>query len=67
MESRRDFIKKSALATVGFTFVGNSPISSFIGKEFVSNRPPIVERTFTSKAVEQFSQMFRSQQSERCG
>lgn len=53
MESRRDFIKKSALATVGFTFVGNSPISSFIGNEFVSNRPPIVERTFTSKAVEQ--------------
>ena len=52
METRREFVKKMGIASVamasGFPAIGNifSPV-------FVSNRPPVNKRCFTSKAVEE--------------
>lgn len=51
---RRDFIKKNSLALGAIALL---PANSFAFKlfsdnEFVSNRPPLKKRTFTSKAVE---------------
>ena len=52
METRREFVKKMGIASVamasGFPTVGN-----IFGPAFVSNRPPVNKRCFTSKAVEE--------------
>ncbi len=54
-ESRREFIKKSLLATVGVSILSNSSVFPMIkSEEFKSNRPLPGERTFTSKAVDEF-------------
>lgn len=52
-QSRRDFIKKSTMATMGISLLSNSTVSAFMGDDFTSNRPPVGKRTFTSKAVEE--------------
>ena len=52
METRREFVKKMGIASVamasGFPAIGN-----IFGPAFVSNRPPVNKRCFTSKAVEE--------------
>lgn len=58
MQSRRKFIKNTGILSAGllalqsevFAFQGN-PID-FLKNEFVSKRPPLAERKFTSKAIE---------------
>ena len=52
METRREFVKKMGIASVamasGFPTIGN-----IFGPAFISNRPPVNKRCFTSKAVEE--------------
>jgi uncharacterized protein len=50
MLSRRDFIKINGVTTAGLG-LGLRP-AWFTGAAFVSNRPPLANRKFTSKAVE---------------
>jgi uncharacterized protein len=53
MTNRRDFIKKGTLAVGGITIVGTSGVFASAGKEgYVTNRPAVDKRNFTSKAVE---------------
>lgn len=53
MNSRRDFIKKGTLTVAGLTVAGTGGIFASVStKEFVTNRPEIGKRHFTSKAVE---------------
>lgn len=52
MPSRRDFLKLSGLTIAGLSFTGVS-IPSILGQnEFISKRPKVSERKFTSPAVE---------------
>ena len=53
MESRRDFIKKTLIAATGLSLADNLTISAFSDDQFESNRPPLVDRTFKSNAVEE--------------
>ena len=58
MQSRRKFIKSTGIFSAGllalqskaFPFQGN--VSNFPMSEFISKRPPLAERKFTSKAIE---------------
>ena len=52
LTTRRDFIKKSTMATIGLSLLSKENISAFKENRFVSNRPPINERTFVSPGVE---------------
>lgn len=51
MHTRRNFIKASSAITVGLN-LGGSAIFAQTPKGFVSNRPPLDKRTFTSTSVE---------------
>ncbi|WP_421918741.1 glycoside hydrolase family 125 protein [Marinifilum sp.] len=53
MTTRRDFLKKSALATAGVSLLGTSAAwSAAKNIDFKSCRPALTDRTFTSEAVE---------------
>jgi meiotically up-regulated gene 157 (Mug157) protein len=55
MTTRRDFLRKSGLSIAALTFA-NSYLSAIIspsGEEYVTNRPALGKRKFTSKAVEE--------------
>lgn len=53
MTNRRDFIKKGTLTVGGLALAGTSGVFASVGKAgYVSNRPAVGERNFTSKAVE---------------
>jgi hypothetical protein len=53
MTNRRDFIKKGTLAVGGLTVVGTGGVFASTGKaDYVSKRPSLGERNFTSQAVE---------------
>src|SRR5680860_1345864 len=53
MNSRRYFIKKGTLTISGLAVVGTSGVFASVGKaNYVTNRPAIGNRHFTSKAVE---------------
>jgi len=54
MTSRRDFLKTSGLMLAGLSF-GAAPVVKGAGRFFAfdSKRPPVGERKFTSKAVEE--------------
>lgn len=52
MPTRRDFVKTSALATAGIAATGFSFMSFAQKDKFVSQRPEVSKRHFTSKAVE---------------
>ena len=51
---RRDFINKNTLALGALSLVSAKSIALelFLKEEFISKRPPLEKRTFTSKAVE---------------
>lgn len=51
MNSRRNFIKTGSIITTGAVLSGNR-LWAQTNKGFVSQRPPLAERRFTSKAVE---------------
>ena len=51
MATRKDFIKTTGLLTAGLMF-SNKSIFANNGFEFVTNRPPLAKRHFTSVAVE---------------
>lgn len=54
MTSRRSFIKASGLAVAGLTIAGTGGVFGAVPKDsFVSNRPPLGKRNFSSKAVEE--------------
>ncbi len=53
MNNRRDFIKKGTLTVAGLTVAGTGRMfASGRSNEYVSNRPAVGDRHFTSKAVE---------------
>jgi len=49
---RRNFIKNTTLASMGLSLLDISAANINIEDTFISNRPPINKRTFTSQAVE---------------
>lgn len=54
MTSRRSFIKASGLAVAGLTIAGTGGVFGAVPKDsFVSNRPLLGKRNFSSKAVEE--------------
>ena len=54
MSNRRDFIKKGTLAVAGVSMVGTGNLwASVSSKDFVSLRPAVSKRHFTSEAVEE--------------
>ncbi len=54
MSNRRDFIKKGTLAVAGVSMVGTGNLwASVSPKDFVSLRPAVSKRHFTSEAVEE--------------
>lgn len=57
MLSRRDFIKKSSLGATFFTIPTSAKF--FIKDEFISKRPKLSERKFTSEAVEKTIQTIK--------
>ncbi len=59
--NRRDFILKNGLAIGGLSLLGSSALSfSASATDFISMRPPLSERTFTSSAVEDLIQLVKS-------
>lgn len=52
MPNRRDFIKTGSLALAGISLAGPARGFGIWSKEYVSNRPAIGRRNFTSEAVE---------------
>ena len=58
MQTRRKFIKNTGLLSAGLlaiqseVFASESNIFNFSMNDFVSKRPPLAERKFTSKAIE---------------
>lgn len=53
MTTRRNFIKSSALATAGLTVTSSTAMEFITRKQkYLTNRPPINERTFVSEAIE---------------
>lgn len=54
MTNRRDFIKKGTIAMAGVSLATTTPLWGMLPKdEFVSKRPAVGERHFTSDAVEE--------------
>ncbi len=55
MTTRRDFIRTGTLATAGLAFVGSGSViaSGLNGVSYVSKRPEVAKRNFTSQAVEE--------------
>jgi hypothetical protein len=54
MTNRRDFIKKGTLAVAGISLVNTSPVWGMWPRaEYISKRPAIGKRNFTSEAVEE--------------
>ena len=54
MTSRRNFIKRSGVAVAGLSVAGASPLYAFPGSaDFMSKRPTLADRNFSSKAVEE--------------
>lgn len=54
MTTRRDFLKKGTLTMTGLAVAGSSGVWASTGKaDYVSNRPVLAKRNFTSKAVEE--------------
>ena len=51
MSSRRKFVQQTSVLAAGFA-IGNKPSWAFNAKDFVSNRPALADRKFTSNAVE---------------
>ena len=49
---RRNFIKNTTLASMGLSLFDISATNINIEDNFISNRPPVNKRTFTSEAVE---------------
>ncbi len=55
MSSRREFIKKGGIALAGLSVSGpilSGAASAASGSSYVTNRPPVGERNFSSKAIE---------------
>jgi hypothetical protein len=58
MQSRRKFIKNTGILSAGLLaiqseiFASETNIFNFTMKDFVSKRPPLFERKFTSEAIE---------------
>ena len=53
MTNRRDFVKKSTLSVAGLTVAGTGvTIASNVNANYVTKRPEVSKRHFTSKAVE---------------
>lgn len=54
MTTRREFFKKGGTALAAVTLAGHPAFSatSKVKEEYVTNRPPLDKRRFTSKAVE---------------
>ena len=58
MQTRRKFIKNTGILSAGLlaiqseVFASESNIFNFSIKDFVSKRPPLAERKFTSEAIE---------------
>jgi uncharacterized protein len=53
MSTRRNFIQKASLAAAGLTITNQFTHSGFLNNKYVSNRPPISKRLFTSQAIEE--------------
>ena len=53
MTNRRDFIKKGTVTLAGLAVAGKSVFATVAKAEYVTNRPPVEKRNFTSKAVEE--------------
>lgn len=54
MTSRRNFIKASGLTVAGLAIAGTGSVWGAASKaDFVSKRPPMGKRNFSSKAVEE--------------
>lgn len=54
MKNRRDFIKTGTLTAAGLALAGTKGVMAATGEAgYVSKRPPVGERNFTSKAVEE--------------
>jgi meiotically up-regulated gene 157 (Mug157) protein len=53
MPSRREFIKYGSLALAGISLGGFNIVSGLNRNDFVSKRPPLSKRKFTSEAVEE--------------
>ena len=49
---RRNFIKNTTLASMGLSILDFSAKNINLEDNFISNRPPIKKRTYTSKAIE---------------
>ncbi len=54
MMDRRKFVVSNGLAMAGLSLYGHSSftLNSIISDKFISNRPPLAKRTYTSEAVE---------------
>jgi meiotically up-regulated gene 157 (Mug157) protein len=52
MATRREFVKKSTIATLGIAAVGLPFSALAVNEPFVSKRPALAKRNFTSKAIE---------------
>ena len=53
MIRRREFIKNAGIASVGFGFIPSIAKSNFFDNSFVSQRPLLKDRRFTSIAIEE--------------
>ena len=53
MTTRRDFIKKGSLTVAGLSVAGSGSLFAAAARQnYVSKRPPVAQRNFVSKAVE---------------
>ena len=62
---RRNFIKNTTLASMGLSLLDISAANINIEDTFISNRPPINKRTFTSQAVEDLIIFIKNQIKEK--
>ncbi len=53
MNTRREFIKNAGIASLGFGLMPSVAKSNFLATGFVSQRPPLADRRFTSSAIEE--------------
>ena len=58
---RRNFIKNTTLAAVGLSWMDLNSKSFNLDKTYLSNRPPVSKRTFTSQAVEDLISLIKDQ------
>ena len=58
---RRNFIKNTTLAAVGLSWMDLNSKSFNLDKIYLSNRPPVSKRTFTSQAVEDLISLIKDQ------